>query len=372
MIFFIRLLKLAFFVVFRFFDWIFVKDNSVYVFGSQGGIKYFDNSRYLYEYILKNHPEIKAFWVSKKRNFAVPGEQLIQGSLRYYYVIFLAKYVFVSYGMYDIGHVRFSRRTVVTQLWHGRPYKNIFFKKKNLSLLEWLVLKSEVSSYSLFLANDIEEKNHLVKCTGLNNDAILIAGYPRQDVLIEKKLDNVLFNNFKMRFDKIVTYAPTFRDDGTSPFEFLTLDQWCSFISYLEEKNILLIVRAHLGDISGLSGSISSLNNTENVFFAEASQYLDVQDILIVTDVLISDYSGLMYDFSLISKKIIRFCPDMVDYKEKRGLVDGFEAMLPGNIVFCYQDLKRSLDLMLEYYCECEVFDNGIFRSSLILKALPE
>lgn len=370
LILFVRFLKLAVFKFFVLIDWLFFKKNNVFVFGSQGGVKYFDNSRYLYEFILKNHPEIKAFWVSKKKNNAVLGEQLIEGSLKYYYIIFLARYVFVSYGMYDIGHVRFSRRTIVTQLWHGRAYKNIFFKKRNLSFLEWLVLKAEVRNYSFFVVNDLDEKRHLIECTGLSDTQFLVSGYPRQDALIQKRLENDLFKGLNKKFDKIITCAPTFRDDGASPFDFLTFDQWCSFVAYLEEKNILLIVRAHAADVSGLSGLHSISSSTGNVFFADASQYPDVQDILLVTDILISDYSGLMYDFSLISKNIIRYCSDIVEYRGKRGLVDGFESMLPGDMVFTYLDLVGSIEKMLDSTCECEAVENFFSRSVVVLRLL--
>src|SRR5690554_1798168 len=101
----VRLAKLLVFKVFSFIDFFWPKSKSIAVFGSFGARRYFDNSRYLYEHFINSERVIKSYWVAHNRNADIPGDVLIVGSLKYYFICFSAKYIFVSYGMYDVGHL---------------------------------------------------------------------------------------------------------------------------------------------------------------------------------------------------------------------------------------------------------------------------
>ncbi|MNC27975.1 CDP-glycerol:poly(glycerophosphate) glycerophosphotransferase [compost metagenome] len=182
-----------------------------------------------------------------------------------------------------------------------------------LKKYKWLPLKNPYEKWDFII---IQSKFFLSAfCSALScgTEKILITGLPRNDILYypkEKNKEKVLKKIGIPSGQEIVLYAPTFRDEGDN----ITLH--CEaikkiFITQFPDK--YLAIRLHPFDQSKIpktlySGNIINANNIE-----------DIQDILQITNTLITDYSSVAFDFASSNKKIILYCPDRESYERSRG-----------------------------------------------------
>ena len=133
-------------------------------------------------------------------------------------------------------------------------------------------------------------------------------------------------------------YAPTWRDDRTEMVDYLDLT---SFARELGEGHVLL-VRGH-------SRTLRYGRDLEADRLIDVTSYPDVADLLEVADVLVTDYSSVMFDFASTGRPIIFFTPDLAHYSsELRGFYFDLLAEAPGPVV-------RSRDELLDAIADAEV-----------------
>jgi CDP-glycerol glycerophosphotransferase len=154
-------------------------------------------------------------------------------------------------------------------------------------------------------------------------EKFLSIGMPRNDILfnvpdlvIRKVKDHFNLKNNK----KIVLYAPTFRGD----YRKADTMTFSINISYLQKAlkskfgyDFLVLYRSHIYD--------KTKYDTENENVILASEYPDIQELLCAADVLITDYSSSMWDFSLTLKPCFIFAPDLTHYEQAMGFYTPIE-----------------------------------------------
>ena len=79
-------------------------------------------------------------------------------------------------------------------------------------------------------------------------------------------------------------------------------------------------------------------------YFVDVSNFREVNDILFITDVLISDYSSLVYEFAVFKRPMLFYAFDLEDYITSRDFYEPYEHFVPGKIVESFGDLMTSLD----------------------------
>ena len=176
--------------------------------------------------------------------------------------------------------------------------------------------KKDSAITDLALSNSEWMTNQLHNAIWYNGE-VFESGFPRNDIFFgiseerKKQIRDSIGINLGI---KVVTYAPTFRDNGdVSCYE---LDP-NAIIKALEEKTHekwILLVRAH----PNLSGNLLPFDFNDRII--NVSFYPDGQEILLISDVLISDYSSIMMDFFLMKRPILLYVKDELQYKELRGL----------------------------------------------------
>jgi CDP-glycerol glycerophosphotransferase len=310
---------------------VFPKNKNIWIFGAWFGGKYSDNSRYLFEYINKNHSEIRAVWVTDSldvinelnaKNYEVYKRYSVQSIL----IGLRAKYsIFVQANIADCMAFLNNKNTFNIQLWHGMPLKKIGFddsisivkyRKSNLKELIFPFLRIK---YSLIISSSMEDKVNFSTAFMGQYKSISITGYPRNDALFNiKKTDNF-----------IITYLPTFRDsahnsvDLFSPYNF-DIELW-------EQKfldlNVTLNIKMHPVN-KPKSILLSTFKDCKRIRFIDE---MDAVEILSNTDILITDYSSVYFDYLLLDKPII-FSPfDYEKYVTKdREFYYNYHEVTPG------------------------------------------
>lgn len=316
------------------------------------------NSSYLFLYVKEHCPEIHPYYVmndDKKR------EELGEKYGKEYFLdgktmagirkILSCKVWFTSTAppLYGVG---FRKKYVILNLWHGIPLKKIGMEQKNLS---WFTRKY----YKYLFADNYEgvvtTSSHLVHIMSrsflVEPERIKVWGQPRNDVLFssnsEGKWLEEVFSGELPPYEKVVLYAPTFRDHEPTqlfPFQDMDRERLCQ---WLEEKKIFLCIRLHLYDQTGYQW-IQELDRTgSRIRFLNEDRTVDIMEALKEFDLLITDYSSIYMDYLLTGKPILFLPYDQEAYLKERGMNFPYDQVTPGPKPKTFQEFLNSMEDLL-------------------------
>ena len=310
-------------------------DSHIWLFSSTDNSHYNYNSRYLFEYVKENLPEITPLFVindSELRNSLSSkyGKQYfietesIQGIRQ----ALSAGVWFTSAGLpaYGIG---LHKKRLIINLWHGVPLKKIALLDPNLKKAARIYFKKIFSeNYTCILTTSHELIPLMARSFAVSEDKIKVWGQPRNDGLFQKndcrEILGQLFPDLP-EYTKTVLYAPTFRDYGqVQLFPFKDFDQE-QLEAFLEEKNMLLFIRTHVAEQGSAAPYLG-----KRIRFLGNEQAEDVTGILNIFDCLITDYSSIYIDYLLTDKPMIFLPYDRQQYLDGRGMNFDYDDVTPG------------------------------------------
>jgi CDP-glycerol glycerophosphotransferase len=231
---------------------------------------------------------------------------------------------------------RKARRTRYVQTWHGGGA---------LKKVGWDAAAQLSERYLRNFSRDVGFWDHLLTTSPLATEIlrrafrydgdVIETGHPRTDLLIEQSRPE---NAQKLRATlglpadaRLILYGPTWRERPTDPaFVAQTMRTWEAGLG----PSDILLVRAHNHD-KVLAHYAGSTDRVVNV-----SRYPDAQDLLAISDVLVTDYSSMFFDFAVTGRPIIFFPYDLEEYRdEARGFYVDLEAEAPGPLARGVEDL---------------------------------
>ena len=331
------------------------RNSKVWIFGAWYGEKYTDNAKFLFEYTNGNSSKVKCIWLTKNHNLIESirnkgYECFHANSVKGIYWSLRAGCVIFSSGKVDINPF-FINGAKLINTWHGVPMKKIGLddklglnknKNKFLNLFFPFVweydLTSVVSTADLFI--DILSSAFNIPAT-----KIICSGYPRNDAFFSQEENRIILNiNQKFNNPIKVIYLPTFReaDKRFEPFKSYDFidSKWKKF---LDNTNAVLISKGHFIDKYVGNNSFS-----ERVIHLTDNNTDDLNDLLKGVDILITDYSGVYFDF-LITQKPIIFAPfDFTDYISKsRELYFDYQELICGPVAMNWNEVMNSIEELL-------------------------
>lgn len=282
-----------------------IQEKTV-LFNAFGG-KYTCNPKYISEKLHELHPEYKIIWVyQNSKNFPNYAELVKPNSFSFFKALYTSKVC-----VFNSGMIIPSKRKgqVYIDTWHGdRAFKNV-----SLSPIgERSAIAYKVIDYVLS-GSDYADR---IFREQLNfSGTILKFGTPRNDLFYTAtEQDKVCIKESIgiHKFDKSILFAPTFRgiNKGVEELNFSTL------LDRLEKRDNCkwcCLIRQHYK--VPISNKLSSDSRVINV-----SSYPDCQEILLISDLLISDYSSIVGDFVLKRKGAFLYLPDINEYSSTRGV----------------------------------------------------
>lgn len=187
------------------------------------------------------------------------------------------------------------------EIWHGIPYKDVIIDKPPINPNIFCVT-------SEFVKNQYAKK-------GYNKDIFRITGYPRNDVLFTKFDKTIILNEFGLPSkNNMILYAPTC-DYGKNR-EIFPWDNQLNLIkeigTFCEKTDSLFLIRPHiLWKTSGNEAIENIIGKCKNIQYLPMNEFPDIYPLLTITDVLITDWSSIAFDFMLLRKPIIFIdCPN--------------------------------------------------------------
>lgn len=295
------------------------------------------NIKALMLYAAQNHKEIKTVLLSKDKN--VIHEAQIHGlntkdtTFGMMWANLRAEHILVDTS--TTGHFRRGKFSLI-QLWHGSGFKEVVLQNSHLTNRQRKELELINKKYKIIAATsecDAKKQN-----ISFNSNTAVITGYPRNDVFFGDKshfIDLKVKYNLD-KYDKIIAYIPTFRD--LEPLPPFSEDFYRKLQSLLEENNAAFVVKKHPAD-----KFLEIPENLQNIKDL-SHEFADVQELLLITDVLISDYSSIITDFALTRKPILIYSYDLEQYMEIcRPLYYDIEEVLPQPFIKDENDLLEKL-----------------------------
>lgn len=336
------------------FSFLFPRSSRRLVFGSyRGGFS--DNSKYLFIYAVEHYRDLDCCWLSVNRKTVQYVRSL---GLAAYWVLspigawkaLRAKYWFVNSYASDIMYCLSGNATIVN-LWHGVGLKRCEFNITNGALAERYVKQTIKERF--YHPESFRKPDYLLTSTPFQTrmfasafrvpiEKCLELGYPRNAILTKSKesvrqfvehyeprttLD--IIDNIK-QYSKVYVYMPTWRDSQKNVFaQHMDL---CKLSQVLKAQNAVLLLKPHPNTV------VDSIYQADNLVLLDRT--IDIYGVLPFTDVLITDYSSILYDYLLIpNKQVILYLYDYEEYVRERDFYYPFDENVVGKRVATFENL---------------------------------
>lgn len=284
-------------------------DNKLILFVSYGGRHYSDSPRVIYEAMLKDerYKGYKLVWGFVNSNDYPEVENKIKIDTLKYYKTALRARCWVTNVMIERALNFKGKHTYYFFTTHG-----VLLKCDGPDLKQYKFSSRAKMKYDCCLAQSEYEKMICQRMFQIKADIVKILGYPKDDILVhytEERRNEIRKKLGIPEGKKAVLYAPTYREEKSLRESFnMDVEKWRKYLS----KDYVLLYRAH--------PIVSTTEKVNDDFFIDCTKYEMVEDLMIATDMLISDYSGIIFDFCIMHKPIYLWTYDYEEYNEYRGL----------------------------------------------------
>ncbi len=354
------------------------------------GKSYSDSPKYLYEYMQKTRGDkYRYIWVlnQKSENLAKSGKhtRVKRNSLRYVY--FAAR---CGYRIFNVRQPAWNKKragVIFLETWHGTPLKKLVFDLDDIQAASQdhkIVFYDQSREWNYMVSANRFSTDVFERAFMLNREKILEYGYPRNDVLYAENTAEIAAEVKRElgipEGKRVILYAPTWRDNqfyGKGRYKFeLAMDLGLMQKELSGDSVILLRTHYHIADILDLS--------EYEGFVYNGSQYEDVSRLYLASDICITDYSSVFFDYANLKRPILFFVYDLDAYADEiRGIYLDMEKELPGPLLHTNEELLgalKNMDDITEQYKEryeefyerfCNV-DDGHASERIIEKVFGE
>lgn len=276
----------------------------------------------------KRFPNLKeTFLTLKFKNSFLDKLQYAFELLKQVYHIKTSSVVFIDGNNFVISNIN-KKNTTVIQLWHASGA----IKKFGMDYKR----KYPIKNYDYVITSSSKNKSIMASAFNMKEELILPLGFADVDILVKDEIINQykeeMYKQFPFLKDKkIVLYAPTFRGNVYEK-DYLKVN-----LTYLKEQlgeEYILIYKMHpiLEDIKLEQGQ--DIYNMNDIY---------IYKLFSITDILVSDYSSIIYDFSLLEKPVVLYAPDIDNYSIERGFYIDYNSFSPYSIATSENSLIKAI-----------------------------
>ena len=306
-----------------------IKENRA-VFVTFGGKGFNDSPRAIYEEMCRReeYKDWEFIWAFVEPDkFEVKRGKKIKIDSFWYYKMILSSKLWITNASIDRGMPIKKKETLEINTWHGTPLKRICGEEKEGGLMSHVKKVKKDDSNILYCSQSQYDREIFSRIFQTNIDNILMCDLPRNDELLKytrKDIDEIKGSLKIPEEKKVILYVPTYREYARNE------ENECFFCPPLDLKKwerelgteYVFLFRAHY-EIK------KAMNLEENHFVRDVSSYGNLNDLYVVADILISDYSSCFFDYAILDKPMLCFAYDLEEYEEKRGLYLELEETLP-------------------------------------------
>ncbi|MDO5849823.1 MAG: CDP-glycerol glycerophosphotransferase family protein [Methanobacteriaceae archaeon] len=334
-----EIIKKIGFKIYHFGTYFIPVDKNMLIFESSTGRNYSGNPKYIYEELVKEglDKELKCIWIFNDINTKIPGNAKKVKRSGFKFLYYTAKSGFWIFDSRHQYYLRKNKKTKYIQTWHGTVFKKLGLDidklnmsgdtdakkyreefRKNTSKWDYLISQNPHSTKTFKRAFDFKGE-------------MLEIGYPRNDILVNNN-DEENINKIKDKLNipkdkKVILYAPTWRDNQFNKigeYKFATAMDFDMMKESLADDYVLIVKYHYL-----VKDNIDWSKYKD--FIIECNASWDIQELYLISDMMITDYSSVMFDYSILKRPMIYFTYDIEDYKNNiRGMYFDIFKEAPG------------------------------------------
>ena len=266
--------------------------------------------------------------------------------IRFSYYLATSDVIIIDDYYPEIYKVDYSEHTKILQVWHAcGAFKSLGFERLGKSGAPPFNTRVH-KCYTHVPVSSYHSAKHHAEGFAIDESKFYPVGIPRTDVFFDEEYKRQtkerMYEEFKpcRNAKTVYLYAPTFRGnnakDASFPFDKINLDRMGEF---LEKTDSVMIVKMH----PFVKKRIEIPKKYKDRIL-DAADYGEVNDILFIIDVLITDYSSIIYETSLLKKPMLFYAFDLKHYVSTRDFYEPYEDIVPGKIVTDFDDLMKALE----------------------------
>ncbi|MGH8960349.1 MAG: CDP-glycerol glycerophosphotransferase family protein [Jatrophihabitantaceae bacterium] len=310
-----------------------VRPESAVYFESFYGRTASDNPAAIDRALARLRPDVRRYWSVADRSIAVPDGAIpvVEGSREWWRVRAAARAYVINDWLRGTHRPRRGQR--VLQTWHGTMLKRLALDRPNTTPRTRFATRRQSRWWTAMLAQN-DYSATIFRTSYAFDGPIWPTGYPRNDVLTDPDRAGEVRRLLGIDDDaRIVLYAPTWRDDRTELVDHLELARFAADLP----PGQLLLVRGH-------SRTLGHGRELQGERLLDVTGYPDVAELMLIADVLVTDYSSVMFDFASTGKPLVFFTPDLAHYTEVlRGFYFDLTVDAPGPLVLTPAQLQAAL-----------------------------
>ncbi|GAA1215609.1 glycosyl/glycerophosphate transferase [Microbacterium maritypicum] len=277
-------------------------------------------------------PEVRRYWSVVDLSVEVPEGAIavVEGSPQWWHARGAARLLVVN----DWLRRRFARKPgqKVLQTWHGTPLKRLALHRPGFDPRRMAAVVKESRRWDVLLAQNTYSERILRKAYAFLGRPIWVEGYPRNDALTNGDPAEVRAALGIGPEERVLLYAPTWRDDRAEMVDFVDAELLA------HQANAVVLVRGH-------SRTLEQGRDRAGARVIDVTGYPETARLLLAADALITDYSSVMFDFSVTGKPMYFLVPDIDHYRgQLRGFYFDLAERAPGPLVRSQEELAAALD----------------------------
>lgn len=329
-------------------------DNKTILFISYLGKGYLCNPKYIHLELLKDpyFKDFKFIWVVKDTSVKIEGAKVIKyNTIEYLYYLAKSKFWIANCKLPE--YVQKKKNQVYIQTWHGTPLKRLAHDIKVKD--DTTFYRSKMTRDEMTRSYDVDsiKYDYLISPNPFTTSKYETAfkvptakireyGYPRNDFLVNLTEEEIIKLKEQLGLPlekKIILFAPTWRDNSFNEKGYV-FELECNFHKWKEvlgEEYIVLFKPHYL-----ISNKFS--NEYLEDFLHICKEDEDINPLYAVSDLLITDYSSVFFDFTIQDKPVLFYMSDLEEYRDElRGFYLDIYKDLPGDIIESEDELLRTI-----------------------------
>ncbi|CEG29085.1 CDP-glycerol glycerophosphotransferase family protein [Bacillus sp. B-jedd] len=343
--------EIAVYIYLRLFSFLFffssfvpLKNKTVFV------VSFPENSLAVYKELKKQEIYPRIVFLANNKNYKLLSEmnlevlvfdiRHISHFIRSVFHLATAKVIFVDNYYGFLGAAKFKTDVTCIQLWHANGAIKKFGIKdqgnKNRSHRAIERFEKVYNNFTFVVSGSEPMSEIFQHAFGLAPERIIKTGVPRTDIFYDEPYKTAITKSLFCTYPflekkKIILYAPTYRENELEDFEFM-LD-----LKLLHKElgnDYVVLLKLH----PAIKNCLSLPESTKG-FAYDFSGYGDVNDLLFITDILITDYSSIPFEYSILSRPIIFYPYDLAEYEVTRGFWFNYIESVPGPTVFSSKEI---------------------------------
>lgn len=296
------------------------------------------NFKFVFDEMVRRGLDLDYHFMLKK---GIAAEKSYKEIVKLAYHLATAKFILLDDFYPMVYPLKIRKNAELVQLWHAvGAFKTFGFSRLGRPGGPSPKSKNH-RNYTKAIVSSHNIAKHYAEGFGIDIEKVIPTGIPRTDVFFDghylKQVKASLYREYPfLKGKKVIMFAPTFRGNGQQsahfPIEVLHLDK---LYHELKEEYVFLF------KIHPFVKNDFSIPYEYSDFFYDFSSYREINDLLFITDILITDYSSVCFEFALLNRPMLFFAFDVEEYVRKRDFYYDYKTFIPGPLI-------RNTDEMIE------------------------